>query len=181
MKQHWKWVIVGIIASIIGIGIYISTRNENKYFNKVELNGNNFIRNKTQLKYLDTVLKVGLDVLEINGVIIFARPITIKSEGDLVLKAHIVSAETPEGIAKQFLMEIDKSHKGDIIGSISHELIHLQQYHSGDLKVSENYVIWKGDTLVDNIPEYFDRPWEIEAKEEGRALEREIRGILIPK
>ena len=47
--------------------------------------------------------------------------------------------------------------------------------------MSEEYLIWKNDTLVDNIPEYFDRPWEIEAEKEGKILEKKIRAILYPE
>ena len=174
--MKWKWVIVGIVAVILIFFIWRSIKSENIFFDKVELNDNNFIRNNTKLKYLDTILKVGLDVLEMDGVIVFARPLTIKSDGDIEYQARIIAGESNN----QYLMEIDKSNKGDIIGSISHELIHLQQYRSGNLTVTKDYVIWKGDTLVDNIPDYFDRPWEIEAVNEGRVLERQIRDILYP-
>ena len=153
MKKIWKWIIVAIVA--IALGIYILIRTEHNYFNKVELNQNNYVKNVTNMVYLDTVLSVGLDVLEIKNVIIFVRPLTFKrSDSEFTLKARIISANLSQGMVKQYLIEINKSNKSDIITSVSHELIHLKQYQLGILKVTEDYVIWKGDTLIDNIPEY---------------------------
>ena len=47
--------------------------------------------------------------------------------------------------------------------------------------MGEEYVVWENDTLVDNVPDYFDRPWEIEAEAEGSVLEKKIRAILYPE
>lgn len=49
---------------------------------------------------------------------------------------------------------------------IPHELIHLDQYERGDLKLNKLedklYFIWKDEEYDPSIP-YKDRPWEIEA------------------
>ena len=58
-----------------------------------------------------------------------------------------------------------------MIQIICHEMVHLKQYVSGDLKMSSDFktVIWKGKTY-DNSSEYFSREWEVEA----RALENKL-------
>jgi len=183
MGKNWKTVTLVILAILIGIaiGIYQSNKKENIYFNKIELTKNNYVRNGTELRYIDTVASVGLDILDIKLVTLYIKPLSvIDCDVNLVLKAHIVAGDN-QGLFKQYLIEIDKSNKREIISIISHELIHLKQYNSNELKMSEEYLIWKNDTLVDNIPEYFDRPWEIEAEKEGKILEKKIRAILYPE
>jgi hypothetical protein len=181
MKQKWKWVIVGIIAIIVVFAIWRAFNAEDRFFDKVELTQDNYVRNTTNLPYLDTVIKVGLDVLEIKNSSIFARPLTIKNDGDIDYKAHILSNNLNHGTIKQYLIEIDKTNRTNIIRNLSHELIHLRQYQSGTLTVTKDYVIWKGDTIKNNIPDYFNRPWEVEARKDGRVLENSIRDILYPK
>jgi hypothetical protein len=181
MRKNWKIVTIVIAIVLIGmaIGIYRSIKKENIHFNKVELTQNNFIKNATDLAYLDTVASVGLDILDIKMVTIFIRPLSIKNNDENIdYKAHIIAGKTNQGLFKQYLIEIDKNNKRDIISTISHELIHLKQYKSNRLKMTEEYVVWENDTLMDNVPDYFDRPWEIEAEKEGKALEKKIRAIL---
>ena len=57
------------------------------------------------------------------------------------------------------------SHLGVVIG---HELVHLDQYESGDLKqlnFYEGIYIYKGDTIYNNFIEHDERPYEIDAME----------------
>jgi hypothetical protein len=49
---------------------------------------------------------------------------------------------------------------------ICHEMVHLKQYHYGELYLNkndkDNYFIWKNNSFPTSIP-YEDRPWEAEA------------------
>ena len=63
---------------------------------------------------------------------------------------------------------------------LAHEMVHVKQYAKGEMKdfVYGNRVKFKGSIINDNIVEYWDQPWEIEAhgKEKGlylRFLEHE--------
>jgi len=177
MKTQTKYIIGIALLVVIGIGtlLYYSNKAENRTFNKIELSTDNMVVNKTEISYLDTVASVGLDELGYKGILILVRPMSNNhnTEENLTLKAFIV--QYPHN---QYLLQIDKSSKHDIINTIAHELIHVHQYQMGYLDVTKDYVIWKGDTLRDNIPEYFDRPWEIEAVGLGRKLETKIKDKL---
>lgn len=171
-----KQVVIGIILAliiIIAIGIYFSEKEEVKFFNKVQISSNNYVLNRSDMKYLDTIILVGLDELKIKGVLILVREITIKNNSELKLKAHIVG-----GSSQQYLIEVDNSFKSDIISSISHELIHLKQMEDGRLINTPNYLIWEKDTLSTNIPEYDERPWEVEARGLGKLLEIRVKNLL---
>lgn len=176
MENTKKWVFIIIfILSIIG-GIILIYNSREKHFNKIELNKNNYILNKTDMEYIDTVLSVGLDELDISGVSIYARGITINNNiGELTLLGHIIAGEN-----NQYLIEINPNNKSEIIKIVSHELIHLQQMKTGKFKVTKTYVLWKGDTLY-NPPPYEEREWELEAVEKGLILEKQINSVLYNK
>jgi len=174
MKKVWKWVIAIVILIIIFLMLYKPKEN---YFDRIELSKDNAIINRTEIKFLDTILKVGLDELGLKTIIISVRNITIKSDvPDLDLRAHIlVSRESPN----VYLLEIKKDHRSTVIKNLSHELIHLQQFNSGELRFGKDYLIWKGDTLhKQNIPNYEDREWELDAVSKGKLLEVRIKNRL---
>ena len=109
---------------------------------------------------------------------VFARPISIDGDiPNIELKAHIVASIVS---GNSYLIEINKDSRSGTIESISHELIHLNQMNSGNLKMGKDYVIWKRDTIR-NIPEYADREWEQDAVGMGKILEERIRKKLYSK
>lgn len=165
IKENWE-LIVAVLLILVVITWALLNRPSEKYFNKVELSKDNYILNKTALPYIDTLILVGLDELKIKNTIVFVRHLTVESDDDeFILKAHIVA-----GYNRQFLIEIEHSDRSDITESVAHELIHLHQMYTGKLRVTHDYVLWKGDTLR-NLPEYSDREWEQEAVGLGKILE----------
>ena len=85
---------------------------------------------------------------------------------DNVEFAALLQQSTPE----LYVLFVRKSKVG-LAQIICHEMVHLKQYVSGDLKMNSDFrtVTWKGKTY-DNSSEYFSREWEIEA----RALENKL-------
>mgnify|MGYP003293759942 CR=1 FL=1 len=59
---------------------------------------------------------------------------------------------------------------------LCHELIHLQQYDRGDLKINEDFtkIYWKGE-VFDNSIQYDQREWEIEAFSKQNKLWRKFK------
>lgn len=59
---------------------------------------------------------------------------------------------------------------------LCHELIHLQQYDRGDLKINEDFtkIYWKGE-VFDNSIQYDQREWEIEAFSKQSKLWRKFK------
>jgi hypothetical protein len=172
-----KKIIIGVlIALFLGIILYYLNRyNKVEYFKSIELTDNNGIVNVTKQKYMDTVVSVGLDVLNIkdNYVTIREMPDEIKGrfndQNSLDLTASIIGAND------QYIIYIDNVDRITAIKSLSHELIHLQQYSSNRLSViGSGVVIWNGKEInVLDIP-YNDRPWEIEAFKGQYELEKKI-------
>jgi predicted metallopeptidase len=124
---------------------------------------------------MDTIVSVGLDMIKVknNYITIRDMPDDIKNnfnnQNNMDLTASIIGADD------QYIIYINNVDRITAIKSLSHELIHLQQYYSGKLRVIEaGVVMWNGKEInVLDIP-YNDRPWEIEAFQGQTDLERKI-------
>jgi len=170
-KLKLKWVILFII--VVGVIIFLLSRIKEKPFKQIELEKNNIITNNTDVTYYDTILHIGLNELGIDSTYLIINSFEGATMGDFDLQAYILGNET------QFMVYMKKSSRLKTIKFLSHELIHLKQYHEGKLiMVDDSFVIWKGETLDGiNIP-YKQRPWEIEAFDEQYDLYKKIKAKL---
>ena len=167
-------IILFLLLAIIAIIVF--TYRE-KTFNLVELGKENAVLNRTEKNYLDTVVSVGLDELNISGVTVLIDPLEKElTTGEYDIQAHII------GTQNQFIIFTDMFSREKSIEVMSHELIHLQQYNSGRLIKTNGGVIWEGYFVpsIGNIP-YLARPWELEAFVLGENLRKSLRIILIKK
>lgn len=170
-KLKLKWIILFII--IVGIIIFLLTRIKEKPFNQIELDKNNVIKNTTELAYYDTILHVGLNELGIDSTYLIIKPFEGVQMGEFDLQAYILGNKT------QFMVYMKKTSRMQAIEFLSHELIHLKQYHEGRLiKVDNTNMIWEGDTLDGMEIPYKERPWEKEAYEGQRELYKKIKTKL---
>ena len=67
----------------------------------------------------------------------------------------------------------DNEWAHDILKTLAHELVHIKQYVMGELKSSNNGMVWKKTVYTPaNLLEYFQTPYEIEAygREKGLLL-----------
>ena len=67
--------------------------------------------------------------------------------------------------AKEFEIEIHKDlPQRKLLATVAHEMVHVKQYARGELYEStrQNKHRWQGKWLTKD-PDYWDRPWEIEA------------------
>lgn len=149
-------------------------------YNPVTLPTKNFTLNKTEYSFLDTVVLIGLEELKIRNVSVEITPLTDeirdKFGKDIELNAAIV------GNKYNFILYVSHLNRETALLTISHELIHLEQYHTERLKViSLSEVRWDGVILnkdvIENIP-YEQREWEKEAFKFQSVLEQKIRKIL---
>lgn len=163
MSSKKKVLLLILFLIILDIILYLITAPP-KYYNQIELSDVNFIKNETKMKYLDTVVLVGLDKENIKGVSVVVRELTddiknvFKAQNNLDLQATII------GNGTQFVMYVSDMGRTECILPVSHELIHLSQYYTGELKILPNKQIeWKGVVLDDSvflsIP-YDEREWE---------------------
>jgi hypothetical protein len=73
---------------------------------------------------------------------------------------------------KDFLIEIDSKLKmRSMLETIAHELVHVKQWATGEMReTKDNFITkFKKDIINSNKVSYWDQPWEIEAmgREEG--------------
>lgn len=166
------------MISILLLGLIfflLNKQNKEQYFNPIELSENNGIVNFSKHNYVDTVVSIGLDVLNIKNNYVTIRDVpeqiveNFKKQNDMDLGASII------GTNDQYIIYINELSRITSTKIISHELIHLEQYDSGRLRViSSGVVLWEGKEMnVLDIP-YNERPWEKEAFRRQDDLEKKI-------
>ena len=170
--------IIIIVLSILFLGLilfYLNRQNKVEYFKSIDLSENNSVVNTTKQYYMDTVVSVGLDILNIKEDYITVRDMPDEIKGRFSEQNNLDLTASIVGANDQYVIYIDNVDRYTAIKSLSHELIHLRQYSSGKLRViGSGVVIWEGKEInVLDIP-YNDRPWEIEAFKEQNDLEKKI-------
>jgi hypothetical protein len=171
-KKNLKWVI--IVLFILAIVIFFLSRIKENPFNQVELERNNVITNKTEIAYYDTILHIGLNELDIDSCFLIIKDFNGGSlNGELDLKAYILGNEY------QYIVYMKKTSRKQSIKFLSHELIHLKQFHEGRLKSIDNsHMEWEGKIMNGMKIPYKKRPWEKEAFTKQHDLEKNIHKIL---
>ena len=171
-----KTIIIVLSILLLGLFIfYLIKSNKEKYFESIELSDSNSIVNFSKHQYVDTVVSIGLDVLNIKDNYVTIRDVpeqiveSFKKQNDMDLGASIIGAND------QYIIYINEMSRTTSTKIISHELIHLEQYDSGRLRViGSGVVIWEGkEIIVLDIP-YNERPWEKEAFRRQDDLEKKL-------
>ena len=195
MKKYYKWIIGIIILLLIIFSVvryskkqafYEKIQNALKFgiykeqtFNRIDIETTNLIANRTDRNYLDSIVYVGLNGLNLDSVAVTIRQISPEVQAmfdsNSQLKAHII------GKGKQYIIFVDEMSRDEAIKVLSHELIHLKQYYTKKLILEKDKVIWDGRVVYQNEineTKYEQRPWEAEAFAGQRGLETKIREIL---
>lgn len=169
---------VSLILIAIGVvGFYYINENKDRedYFNNVVLSDNNLIVNNVLPKYIDTILSVGLDRAGLVGVNVIVNEMNDGVESiipDYELKAHIREWNG------NFYLFVGSVNKSESIKVLSHEIIHIHQYYSEELKYFEGKIYWKGDEYDLNNVDYDKRPWEEDAFDRETSLSNAIESVL---
>jgi len=178
-KKNNVLKVVGIfLVILLMVGIFIfTTRSEEKPFNEVQLSDKNTIVNNIYPKYFDTILSVALDQAGIeNQILVFDKLSDgAKSQFDGSLKAHI------RNYNNIFYIFIDEMDKSEAITVLSHEVVHVKQYVSGDLIYDNGWIVWKDQTLTLDEVSYENRGWEIEAFDQEGQIANQVQKILWEK
>lgn len=172
MKNIYKILLILLIILLILLIVKIKPSNEP--FNRVTLTNDNSIENLVYPSYYDTILNVAMSQMNLSGNIVIIQPLSdnAKSQFDGELKAHIRYFN-----GKFYLFTINLDRK-DAIEVLSHEVIHMDQYTSGNLIYNNNGVTWMGETMDLNSKEYEQRPWENDAFKRQGDLINSIEKIL---
>lgn len=174
-----KLLVFGLIIVVLSILLFLITRKKEseKFYNQVILSNSNTINNNSLPKFLDTILSVGLDAAGLHDIYVVINPMSESAKSalpDYELRAHL---REWQGTYYLFIGDIGRDYAIDII---SHEIIHIHQYYSGDLNYTDGKVYWGGDEYDLNNTEYSKRPWEEDAFDREKPLSNAIKSILIP-
>jgi predicted metallopeptidase len=147
-----------VFGLVLFLVINVSAKEE--YFNQVELSNNNIITNSEGIAFYDTIISVGLDYAGIYGVNVVVSELTDGAKEQFSsgeLKAHV---RYFNGV---FYLFLDKFNRREAIEVISHEIIHIIQYNSGQLVYENSELYWEGQKYDLENMDYENRPWEREA------------------
>jgi hypothetical protein len=171
-----------LISFIIILVIYLQFFNEKSGFVLTdEIKKENTVNNYINNKEIENIIYVGLDVLDVNYVNV--NIIYIPKIYESFVKDNIIyrfDAIITNDLDNNYTIYINKNiNNNEILLTLSHELIHLAQYHHNYLKVIKEYsiFIYKNIIYHNNI-DYYKRPWEIEAYENQEYVKSRILSIL---
>lgn len=171
-------IIIGailLISLVVVFSINLSAQ-ESGYFNQVKLSesNGNFITNTEFPKYYDTILSVGLEGAGIIGAYVVVGQLTdvAKEQFNGELKAHV---RFYNGVYYLFTNKMDRL---EAITVISHEIIHIHQYNSGQLFYENGEITWNNEKYDLSELEYDNRPWEEDAFDREGDLSDKITQIL---
>lgn len=173
-------IVLIVLILVLVLLIIFRPKSTTTYYRPVSLPFKNFVKNSTDKKYIDTIIHIGLEELNIKNTSIQVVPLTNeirnKFDENLELNAAII------GNKYQFIMYVGDINRSEAIETVSHELIHLQQYHTEKLKVLDEHQLWWdgkiiSHSIVGTIP-YEEREWEVEAFNYQAILGKRIERVL---
>lgn len=172
-----KYLIL-ILVLIFGFIIFLTNNRKEEYFENVKINKQeNKILNRTKLIYLDTIIYTGLNILKIDKTNIILKSLDefIIIDEDIDVQGYI------QKVNEDFFIIYVKEGKTRTfyIDFIAHELIHLKQYVEKELIICDKYIVYKGVRYnKNNLPLYFERPWEVDVIRKSISLKKEMNNIL---
>jgi hypothetical protein len=168
MKKYWQWIVIAIVVAVIGLVAY---NNKGYFIEKpfkiVALYKESYVVNRTQVPFLDTIVHLGLKELHIPKTLVLIKtldPSLLEAESGLEIKAYV------EEHSGSYLIYIRPMGREESIKILSHEMIHIAQYHLGEIRLTDKGVIWKKTMLYPTQTPYEQRPWE----QQAFALQREL-------
>ena len=168
-----------LIVLVVILYFFIKNSNAESYFKPVKLSDSNEIVNTTTSSYMDTVVSVGLDVLNVRNCEIVIKSMTDEMKGNFLSQNGLSLEASIMGSNGLYDVYVNGISKQTAITVLSHELVHLKQYETGDLQlIGDGKVTWKGETINVLDLNYEDRPWEREAFQTQTDVANKIKKIL---
>lgn len=175
MKKYIVIISILVITSLLVFVLTNKTKGE-EYFKSVTLSDDNLITNNLLPAFYDTILSVGLDQHGIKGTHVIISELTEAAKDNFTygeLKAHL------RYYNGDFYLFIDKLNRRQSIDVICHEIIHIEQYLTGDFVFDGEKTFWFGQEYDYGDSEYDLRPWETDAFDREPILASKVYEILI--
>ena len=172
MNTKKKILIIGLlIAAVITALIFFG--KDDRPISNISLK-NNKILNRSTIIGADMIVAAGLNELKIDSIHVLITHMPNKTKGDLQYQAYIMPI-----VPRVYNIRIKSLSRNTAIEVLAHELIHLKQMHTNILFNTKDTIYW-GIMMYDvnNLPDYFDRPWEIQAFEEQIELSKGIKNLI---
>jgi hypothetical protein len=180
MKKKSLLIIVGIISVIILLVLLIPKHTYK--LKTVTYPDNNLVINRTDRTELDTIFGKGLEITNIKGerFVIQDMPDNIKSAFNST-DIEIFGATIKK--VDFYLIYLKPSELSLTVERIAHELMHVKQYMSGQLKIEDGeYVVWEQDTLLLPLQkDYLILPWELDARKKTYPIYKLMEAELLTK
>lgn len=177
MKKYKILVFIIMLIISILVLIFLKEPKEIKikehFFRKVDLKSENNIENNTDRKYLDTIVAIGFEKLNIKNTYVKIENLNSnrKFEYGYDLNGYVRNK------GKLYFIYVKDTTREVSLKIIAHELIHYKQYYDKRLSLIGDTIIWEKKKYPSNLG-YATRPWEPEAFNKGDVLEKEIRKEL---
>lgn len=180
MKKN-IWIILAfifVILTFVIISILID-RHREKNVNTFEFPKTIVVNNHTENFRADTIamiithLILGYDTINID---IFELKQDLSNDD-----YEIVGFIQKSGKPHSYQIFLKKTSKQYVMRFISHELVHLDQMERGDLipiMGNQEFIVYKGDTIVYKDIPYDKRSYEIDAFSREREIEHQLRNLL---
>ena len=82
---------------------------------------------------------------------------------------------------RSFILEISNKLDGEeLIKTVAHELVHVKQYVKNELRERykpNHHHMWHQELIIVNDDNFYDVPWEIEARELEDVLYKQFVGV----
>ena len=183
MNYNLKKAIIVLIVALSVFGLYNLTQTKEPQYQTVELlptTNHVYLTGSTEeQKYLDTLIRLGLQELKIDGVQVIVKPLV---EGTGIMDGIDLDGYLVAYGAETYFLYLKSFSPRTSISKVSHELIHLKQYYDKKLIVSGQTLYWDGQVeLLEQAMavSYKSRAWEREASEKQTALADTLRKKLI--
>lgn len=165
-----------IVAIVILLLTFLTLSRKETTYNVVDLPTTNGVLDRTQT-YLDTIVKLSLKELNIEGISVLINPMESKKNiQGFDIQAYVVGQDG------QYILYTQDHSREMSIEVIAHECVHIAQVQTGRLVKYKQFLVWDGDTIYDpSIIPYERRPWEREAFIYGDIISKTIKDILIKK
>lgn len=172
MNTKKKILIIAIISAIVISALIFFDKDEQPISNISARN--NKILNRSTIMGADMIVAAGLMELDIDSVYVLISHMPNIAKDGLEYQAYILPI-----VPRVYDIKIRSLSTRNAIDVLAHELIHLKQMHTNILFNDKRTIYW-GIMMyeVDNLPDYFDRPWEIQAFEEQIELSKGIRNLI---
>lgn len=137
----------------------------------------NTIYNVEKNKELTNIVAVALNTYQIKEITIIIRYLTLQEQINLATPTGFTSAITQyqKGVYCISLIETSEENTIRLIG---HEIVHVKQLYDKRIIYNDTSFIWNGKELINEIPPYKERPWEIEAITKEDSLSKVIKEVI---